>query len=144
MADSGTDPQFAKPFDSAAAPVWCVEKTALVENRGLVFWRNIATDGKRGPVDRVTPTALNEAPALEVIADEGGSRAQRSRGLSPDATVHLVAIRFGDRFETYAFYVDRPDLDTVGALADPVFTGKVRPLSAYDKATRKLDWSPQK
>ncbi len=140
----GADAEFAAPYDGESPPVSSVEDTLAIDGKGFLLWRNIASDGKNGPSDRVTATSLNESPALEVIVDPGVTAFHHAQeGASLDSTVFTLAIRSGNVFEAYGFFVDRPDWATLGAFADSVFSGRRAPIASVDTGSNQINLNVQ-
>ncbi len=140
----GAEAEFAASYDGESPPVWCVEDTLAIDGKGFLLWRNIASDGKNGPSDRVTATSLNESPALEVIVDPGVTAFHHAQeGASLDSTVFTLAIRSGNVFEAYGFFVDRPDWATLGAFADSVFSGRRAPIASVDTGSNQINLNVQ-
>jgi hypothetical protein len=114
---------------------WCAEVAMQEANTPLVFWRNVATGGADGVVDRVTLMTVEEPPTWLISAN---GAANMLVDKEPAPLIHQLTEPRGDAVFFFAFYRGRPSVSTIAPLIRGIIVGAARPLARYNVKTNTV------
>jgi hypothetical protein len=116
---------------------WCVEDKIDAREAPLLYWRNVATSGSDGPVDRLTLMTEEEPPAWIVSANPAANMLVDAKD-APGPLIHQLTEPRDSKVFMFAYYRGRPALASLAPLVRRIIAGQVKPLARYDPKTNTV------
>jgi len=116
---------------------WCVEDKIDAREAPLLYWRNVATGGSDGPVDRLTLMTEEEPPTWLLSTNAAANMLVDAKD-APGPLIHqLTEPREGKVF-MFAYYRGRPALASLAPLVRRIIAGQAKPIARYDPKTNTV------
>lgn len=124
--------------DHVPAPeTWCAERPAGDEQIPMLYWRNIALQGKAGRADRLSLMTMDAPPYLLISGNPTASLIDDESSKS-GSTVFQLTAKEGKVVSVYSFFSERPDLPVVNPIGKDIFTGRRAPVTSFDPGSNTV------
>ena len=97
----------------------------------MLFWRNIASTGEDGPVDRMSLMTMGEPPILLSEANPLASDIDDEDKAKGGPLIHQLVMRKGDTTYIFAFYTGRPGAAVLAPLVKDLALGKKGAIASF-------------
>jgi hypothetical protein len=128
---------------SEAPVVWCVERAQEKDGYPLLFWRGLNPDGTDARLDQASlvrqgpPVILSLAP--DSLASLVEAEADKSKGKGGDKAARWTAtLTQGQRVIIFAYYTDRPPVETVLEGFAAILAGKAKAVGGYSVSGKNI------
>jgi hypothetical protein len=116
---------------------WCVEDKIDAREAPMLYWRNVATGGSDGPVDRLTLMTEEEPPTWLLSANAAANLLVDAKD-APGALIHQLTEPRGGKIFMFAHYRGRPPLAQLAPLVRRIIAGQAKPIARYDPKTNTV------
>lgn len=113
---------------------WCAEEGFGDAQAPMLLWRNIASDGSVGPVDRFNYMTVQEPPILNSEANPVASLVDEEKG----PLVHQLTLVKGDTTHIFAFFEGRPSSATLAPIGKDIALGKKGPIASVSSGSNTI------